>query len=141
MEQYVIQWQINCLVNLKEIRWQRIRFEPNTHFLSPGKIDLEEFNSTEMVKIKEYFEERLQDSQKRRNATSKTAWLWHDGDELLRYQRDVLQGFHNRWVCSSYRNKELMWEHVPSTLFLWFVAWRYADTNFWRKKLERLVIS
>ena len=39
----------------------------------------------------------MDDGTKMRNATSKTAWLWHDEDELLRYQPEVLDRFHHRY--------------------------------------------
>ena len=70
----------------------------HVNYTFPGKIDLQEFKSVNVSEVKEYFEERLQDTERRRNATSETAWLWHDEDELLRYEEDVLQGFHERWV-------------------------------------------
>ncbi|EDO48200.1 predicted protein [Nematostella vectensis] len=78
-----------------------------------GKIDLEELKNTELSKIKEYFLERLQDNDQRRNATSTQAWLWHDDDELLRYQPDLMDRFHERLEAITKIPKEIIEESEP----------------------------
>ena len=78
--------------------------------LSTGKIDLTEFKSIELERIREYVEGLLNESSLRRIPNSKVSWLWHDEDELLRYQPELLDGFHERSVhigfilCSVYNS-------------------------------------
>ena len=52
----------------------------------------------ELEKFKEYIAVQLDNSSLRRIPKSKISWLWHDEDELLRYQPDLLHGFHHRFV-------------------------------------------
>ena len=56
----------------------------------------------ELEKFKEYIAVQLDNSSLRRIPKSKISWLWHDEDELLRYQPDLLQGFHQRFVVRLY---------------------------------------
>ena len=70
----------------------------DTVVASTGKIDLTEFKSIELEKIREYIAGLLNDSSLRRIPNSKASWLWHDEDELLRYQPELLDGFHERSV-------------------------------------------
>jgi len=67
-------------------------------FFSTGKVDLTEFKSIELERIREYIAALLNDSSLRRIPSSKISWLWHDEDELLRYQPELLHGFHERLV-------------------------------------------
>ena len=39
----------------------------------------------------------MEDGSRMRNATSKKSWLWHDEDELLKYQPEVFDHFHHRY--------------------------------------------
>ncbi len=66
--------------------------------VSTGKIDLIEFKNIELERIREYIGALLNDSSLRRIPSSKASWLWHDEDELLRYQPELLDGFHERSV-------------------------------------------
>ena len=68
------------------------------YFLKSGKIDLTEFKSIELERMRDYIAALLNDSSLRRIASSKISWLWHDEDELLRYQPELLDGFHERYV-------------------------------------------
>lgn len=71
------------------------------YFLKSGKIDLTEFKSIELERMREYIAALLNDSSLRRIASSKISWLWHDEDELLRYQPELLDGFHERYVYTT----------------------------------------
>lgn len=56
----------------------------------------------ELETFKEYIAVQLDNSSLRRIPKSKISWLWHDEDELLRYQPDLLHGFHQRFVVRLY---------------------------------------
>lgn len=66
----------------------------------------------ELEKIKEYIAVQLDNSSLRRIPKSKISWLWHDEDELLRYQPELLHGFHQRFVVRLY----IVWNVFVSNL-------------------------
>lgn len=68
----------------------------STDISFPGKLDIDELKNTSLVKIQEYVKERLNDANLLRNAVKDQAWLWHDEDELLRYQPEIMGNFHER---------------------------------------------
>ncbi|KAM7444632.1 hypothetical protein ABFA07_006733 [Porites harrisoni] len=78
-----------------------------------GKIDLTEFKSIELERMREYIAALLNDSSLRRIASSKISWLWHDEDELLRYQPELLDGFHERLQAITKIPKEILQESEP----------------------------
>ncbi|CAH3172387.1 unnamed protein product [Porites evermanni] len=78
-----------------------------------GKIDLTEFKSIELERMQEYIAALLNDSSLRRIASSKISWLWHDEDELLRYQPELLDGFHERLQAITKIPKEILQEISP----------------------------
>ncbi|XP_078353836.1 uncharacterized protein LOC144638515 [Oculina patagonica] len=78
-----------------------------------GKIDLIEFKNIELEKIREYIGGLLNDSSLRRIPSSKASWLWHDEDELLRYQPELLDGFHERLQAITKIPKEIIKESEP----------------------------
>lgn len=78
-----------------------------------GKIDLTEFKSIQLERIKEYIAALLNDSSLRRIPNTKVSWLWHDEDELLRYQPDLLDGFHQRLQSITKIPKEIIQESEP----------------------------
>ncbi|KAJ7383008.1 hypothetical protein OS493_031178 [Desmophyllum pertusum] len=78
-----------------------------------GKIDLTEFKSIELERIGEYIGALLNDSTMMRIPNSKVSWLWHDEDELLRYQPELMDGFHERLQAITKIPKEILQESEP----------------------------
>ncbi|KAK3737070.1 hypothetical protein QZH41_013879 [Actinostola sp. cb2023] len=77
------------------------------------KLDLDEFKNTSLVKIQEYFNERLSNVDQLRNASRDQVWLWHDEDELLRYQPEIMGNFHERLEAITKIPKEIIQESEP----------------------------
>ena len=84
---------------------------------SPGKVDLVEFKAVELKAIREYIARLLNDSSQRRTPSSRMSWLWHDEDELLRYQPELLHGFHERYVPSIFDVYTLHMNRLDCFLF------------------------
>ena len=62
----------------------------------PGKIDLKEMLNTDLLKLKTYLEEFKERQTNRREMKKQSVWVWHDEDELLRFQDDYFDGYHSR---------------------------------------------
>ena len=71
--------------------------------LLTGLIDMKELMDTDLLELNNYFLKLMEDGSNMRNATSKKAWLWHDKDELLRYQPEAFDLFHHRYQRSIVR--------------------------------------
>lgn len=61
-----------------------------------GKVDLAELVNTDLTKVKEYFDELYAMEERKREMTTENTWVWHDQDELLRFQDDYYYGYHSR---------------------------------------------
>ena len=63
---------------------------------STEKIDLAELVNTDLTKVKEYFDELHAMEERKRVMMTENTWVWHDQDELLRFQDDYYYGYHSR---------------------------------------------
>ena len=52
--------------------------------------------NTDLLKIKNYIKELRDKQDNPREMKSESAWVWHDEDELLRFQNDYFYGYHSR---------------------------------------------
>ena len=67
-------------------------------FLFAGKIDLKELQNTDLQAVKGYIANLKEEKGRKREMKSDNAWVWHDDDELLRFQDDYFFGYHARFL-------------------------------------------
>eukprot|EP00112_Aurelia_sp_Birch-Aquarium-sp1_P014623 Seg3171.3 transcript_id=Seg3171.3/GoldUCD/mRNA.D3Y31 product="Transmembrane prolyl 4-hydroxylase" protein_id=Seg3171.3/GoldUCD/D3Y31 len=78
-----------------------------------GKVDLAELVNTDLTKVKEYFDELYAMEERKREMTTENTWVWHDQDELLRFQEDYYYGYHSRIESLTMLPEELISESEP----------------------------
>ena len=62
-----------------------------------GMVSLDEMKKTDFTRAKEYIENLKSQSAKRRNVTSEAVWVWHDEDELLKFEENgYFEAYHER---------------------------------------------
>jgi len=78
-----------------------------------GKIDLKEMINTDLLKLKNYVKDFKEMQTDKREMKKKSAWVWHDEDELLRFQNDYFYGYHSRFTSLTGLPEELIEESEP----------------------------
>lgn len=50
----------------------------------------------DLLKVKNYLDEEREKQEERREMRTENAWVWHDDDELLRFQNEYFNEYHTR---------------------------------------------
>lgn len=53
--------------------------------------------NTDLLKLKNYMKDFKERQTNKREMKKKSVWVWHDEDELLRFQDDYYYGYHSRY--------------------------------------------
>lgn len=78
-----------------------------------GRIDLDELTNIDLEDVTRYIDRIKNQPGKERNMTTTATWVWHDEDELLRFQDDYFYGYHSRIASVTGLPEEIIAESEP----------------------------